>query len=209
MTGYGEFSAAAIAVAREAGAILRDGLGGPRQIAFKGQVDLVTEMDKRSEALIVGTLTARFPTTHEAARMVHTPQQMVDELDEIHVDLAVLFPDHLLKIAVLPQADYAAALARAYNAWLRAEWTARHPALLLVDENQGPTSSPCGKTLLKRHVEAKSRELQSAGLRRRRELLQLPPQQVHQRPVRHGHALGTARGAGRVNDIGQIRRLNP
>lgn len=61
MTGYGEFTVAAIAAAREAGAILREGLGGERQIAFKGQVDLVTEMDKRSEALIVGQLTARFP----------------------------------------------------------------------------------------------------------------------------------------------------
>ena len=77
-----------------------------------------------------GTLTARFPTSHEATRMVHTPEQMVAELRAIDVDLAVLFPDHLLKIAVLPQADYAAALARAYNAWLIEEWTSRHPALL-------------------------------------------------------------------------------
>jgi Amidohydrolase len=77
-----------------------------------------------------GTLTARFPTSHEATRMVHTPEQMVSELGEIGVDLAVLFPDHLLKIAVLPQADYAAALARAYNAWLIEEWTSRHDALL-------------------------------------------------------------------------------
>ena len=44
-----------------------------------------------------GTLTARFPTSHEATRMVHTPEQMVGELGEIGVDLAVLFPDHLLK----------------------------------------------------------------------------------------------------------------
>ena len=77
-----------------------------------------------------GTLTARFPTSHEATRMVHSPEQMVSELGEIGVDLAVLFPDHLLKLAVLPQADYAAALARAYNAWLIEEWTSRHPALL-------------------------------------------------------------------------------
>jgi myo-inositol-1(or 4)-monophosphatase len=61
MAGYGEFSAAAIGAAREAGAILREGLGRPRQIAYKGQVDLVTEMDKRSEALIVAALTDRFP----------------------------------------------------------------------------------------------------------------------------------------------------
>ena len=49
-----------------------------------------------------GTLTARFPTSHEATRMVHTPEQMVAELQAIHIDLAVLFPDHLLKLAVLP-----------------------------------------------------------------------------------------------------------
>jgi uncharacterized protein len=77
-----------------------------------------------------GTLTARFPTSHEAARMVHTPEQMVAELRALDIDLAVLFPDHLLKLAVLPQADYAAALARAYNAWLIAEWTSEHPELL-------------------------------------------------------------------------------
>src|SRR6201994_1716512 len=47
-----------------------------------------------------GTLTARFPTTHEATRMVHTPEQMVAELRAIDVDLAGLFPDPLLKIPV-------------------------------------------------------------------------------------------------------------
>ena len=59
--------------------------------------------------------------------MVHTPEQMVAELRAIDVDLAVLFPDHLLKLAVLPQAGYAAALARAYNAWLYDEWTFNYP----------------------------------------------------------------------------------
>src|SRR4249919_1634098 len=62
--------------------------------------------------------------------IVDTAEQMVAELREIHIDLAVLFPDHLLKLPVLPQADYAAALARAYNAWLVDQWTSRHDALL-------------------------------------------------------------------------------
>lgn len=61
MSAYGEFTAAAVEVAREAGATLRDGLGGPRQIAYKGQVDLVTEMDRRSEETIVGAITGKFP----------------------------------------------------------------------------------------------------------------------------------------------------
>ena len=39
-----------------------------------------------------GTLTARFPSSHEATRMVHTPAQMVAELGVLHIDLAVLFP---------------------------------------------------------------------------------------------------------------------
>jgi hypothetical protein len=30
--------------------------------------------------------------------MVTTAEQMRDELDEIHVDIGILFPDHLLKI---------------------------------------------------------------------------------------------------------------
>lgn len=88
MAGYGEFSAAAIDVAREAGAILREGLGGARQIAFKGTVDLVTEMDKRSEALIVGTLTARFPDHRVVAEEGSGPREgdspyrwLIDPLD--------------------------------------------------------------------------------------------------------------------------------
>jgi predicted TIM-barrel fold metal-dependent hydrolase len=77
-----------------------------------------------------GTLTARFPTAHEATRMVHTPDQMRRELSALHVDIAVLFPDHLLKLPVLPQIDYAAALARAYNRWLVEEWTSPERGLL-------------------------------------------------------------------------------
>jgi uncharacterized protein len=70
-----------------------------------------------------GSYQARFPTTHEGARMVTTPEQMERELHALHVDLAILFPDHLLKLPVLTQTDYAAALARAYNAWLVDKWT--------------------------------------------------------------------------------------
>jgi hypothetical protein len=61
---------------------------------------------------------ARFPSGHEGRRMVHTQEQMREELSEIHVDIGILFPDHLLKIALITQDDYASALARAYNAWL-------------------------------------------------------------------------------------------
>ncbi|MEW6635483.1 MAG: amidohydrolase, partial [Actinomycetota bacterium] len=46
-------------------------------------------------------LEAKFPSGHEARRMVHTPEQMREELDEIQVDIGILFPDHLLKLPVL------------------------------------------------------------------------------------------------------------
>ncbi len=73
---------------------------------------------------------ARFPSGHEGRRMVHTAAQMREELSEIHVDIGILFPDHLLKIALITQADYAAALARAYNAWLLEKWCSQEKGLL-------------------------------------------------------------------------------
>ena len=77
-----------------------------------------------------GSYQAKFPTAHEGARMVHSPEQMREELDEIHVDLGILFPDHLLKLPVLTQTEYAAALARAYNAWLVDQWASVEHGLL-------------------------------------------------------------------------------
>src|SRR5574337_617081 len=48
-------------LAREAGAILREGYGSAKTIEHKGAIDLVTEFDRRSEALIVGELRRAFP----------------------------------------------------------------------------------------------------------------------------------------------------
>lgn len=47
--------------AREAGSILRSGLGGVFQVDFKGEIDLVTEMDRRSEEYLIGQVRAHFP----------------------------------------------------------------------------------------------------------------------------------------------------
>jgi predicted TIM-barrel fold metal-dependent hydrolase len=77
-----------------------------------------------------GSYQAKFPTAHEGARMVHTPEQMRADLDALHVDLGLLFPDHLLKLPVLTQTEYAAALARAYNAWLVDQWASAERGLL-------------------------------------------------------------------------------
>ncbi len=57
-----DFLSVAVDVARSAGQLLRQELGGARRIHQKDTViNLVTEMDQRSEALIVGRLLAAFP----------------------------------------------------------------------------------------------------------------------------------------------------
>jgi myo-inositol-1(or 4)-monophosphatase len=53
--------AAATALAREAGAILLEGYGRAHRPERKGRIDLVTEYDRRSEALLLDRLRERFP----------------------------------------------------------------------------------------------------------------------------------------------------
>lgn len=48
-------------VAAEAGALLLDGLDRPKNVVHKGEVDLVTEYDRRSEELIADRLSRRYP----------------------------------------------------------------------------------------------------------------------------------------------------
>lgn len=50
-----------ISLARQAGALLLDGLTRPRQVELKGPFDLVTNIDRASEALIVGAIRDQFP----------------------------------------------------------------------------------------------------------------------------------------------------
>ena len=56
-----EFLSAAIEAAKEAGAAIRAEFERPKKISYKGEVDLVTESDKHSEAIIVSRLRAGFP----------------------------------------------------------------------------------------------------------------------------------------------------
>jgi myo-inositol-1(or 4)-monophosphatase len=54
--------AIAVEAARSAGKLLREALGGTRRISYKGHpTNLVTEMDRRSETLIVDRLRQAFP----------------------------------------------------------------------------------------------------------------------------------------------------
>jgi myo-inositol-1(or 4)-monophosphatase len=48
-------------MAREAGALLKENFGREQTIEHKGRIDLVTEMDRRSEDLIVKRIQAAFP----------------------------------------------------------------------------------------------------------------------------------------------------
>src|SRR5215469_6694427 len=52
---------AAVEIARKAGEILCEEFTRPPEISYKGDVDIVTQADKRSEQLIVRRLTELFP----------------------------------------------------------------------------------------------------------------------------------------------------
>src|SRR3990172_3850315 len=56
-----EFLNVAREAALRAGRLLRENLNGTREISYKGEINLVTEMDRRSERAAVETLLAAFP----------------------------------------------------------------------------------------------------------------------------------------------------
>jgi myo-inositol-1(or 4)-monophosphatase len=61
MSGTNPFLEVAIEAAREAGAILMTEFGRPVSISYKGEVDIVTQADRRSEQAIVTRLRSHFP----------------------------------------------------------------------------------------------------------------------------------------------------
>ena len=58
----------------------------------------------------------------QRSQIVWSAEQMRSELDEFSIDIGVIFPDHFLMIAALPNASYAGAIARAYHHWLKNHW---------------------------------------------------------------------------------------
>jgi predicted TIM-barrel fold metal-dependent hydrolase len=58
-----------------------------------------------------------------------SPDAMRRELDDLHVNVAILFPDHLLSLAMVREPAFAVALARSYNDWLADRWLRREPTL--------------------------------------------------------------------------------
>lgn len=56
--------------------------------------------------------------------IVWNAAQMRRELNDLHIDIGILFPDHFLKIPAVPDPAYAAALGQAYNRWIEELWLA-------------------------------------------------------------------------------------
>jgi predicted TIM-barrel fold metal-dependent hydrolase len=62
-------------------------------------------------------------------QIVSSPGAMRRELDDLHVNVAILFPDHLLSLAMVREPAFAVALARSYNDWLADRWLRHEPTL--------------------------------------------------------------------------------
>src|SRR5579862_5311048 len=76
-------------------------------------------------------------------KTVTSVAEMRKNLDELGVDMAVIFPDALLTLAAIRQDDYAVALARAYNRWLTEKWLGEDHGLLgaVVAPHQNPAAA--------------------------------------------------------------------
>ncbi len=64
-----------------------------------------------------------------ANRSVPTAADMRAALSGLGIDIGILFPDHMLLFAGIPNIEYATFLARAYNRWLLQEWLRQEPGL--------------------------------------------------------------------------------
>ena len=70
-----------------------------------------------------------FPGGSNRRQTASTAAEMRGGLDALHVDQAVLFPDHLLSLAMVRDPAFASALARAYNRWLHERWLTEERSL--------------------------------------------------------------------------------
>ncbi len=95
-------------LARQAGEILRAGFGKQHIVEHKGAIDLVTEMDKCSEAFLLDAITQRFPThriiAEENGEQAGDPQRLwyIDPLDGT-VNYAHGIPIYCVSIAYAEQ----------------------------------------------------------------------------------------------------------
>jgi uncharacterized protein len=92
-----------------------------------------------------------FPGGSNRRQIAASAAEMRQGLDALHVDQAVLFPDHLLSLAMVRDPAFATALARAYNRWLHERWLTEEHSLkgALVIAPQNPEA---GADDIRRHA---------------------------------------------------------
>lgn len=92
-----------------------------------------------------------FPGGSNRRQVATSAAEMREGLDALRVDQAVLFPDHLLSLAMVRDPAFATALARAYNGWLHERWLQEEPSLkgALVIAPQNPQA---GADDIRRHA---------------------------------------------------------
>src|SRR5215831_18564385 len=92
-----------------------------------------------------------FPGGSNRRQIAASAKEMRDGLDQLHVNQAVLFPDHLLSLAMVRDPAFAATLARSYNRWLYERWLTEEPTLrgALVIAPQDPAA---GAADIRRHA---------------------------------------------------------
>jgi myo-inositol-1(or 4)-monophosphatase len=82
-----DYVGVAVEAAKLGGDVLKQSYGQDKKIEYKSEIDIVTEVDKRSEKLIVGLLTSRFPQhsilAEEGTDIIHTSEfrWVIDPLD--------------------------------------------------------------------------------------------------------------------------------
>jgi predicted TIM-barrel fold metal-dependent hydrolase len=81
-----------------------------------------------------------FPGGSNRRQIASSARELREGLDGLHVDQAVLFPDHLLSLAMVRDPSFATTLARAYNRWLYERWLTEESSLkgALVIAPQNP-----------------------------------------------------------------------
>ncbi len=92
-----------------------------------------------------------FPGGSNRRQIVTSAVELRASLDDLRVNKAVLFPDHLLYLAMVRDPDFAATLARSYNQWLLEHWLREDPTLrgALVVAPQDPEA---GAADIRRHA---------------------------------------------------------
>ena len=93
-----------------------------------------------------------WPGGSNRPQIVTSPAAMRRELDQLHVDVAVLFPDHLLSLAMVRDPGFAVGLARAYNDWLADRWL-RHEPTLRGSVVIPPQSPAAGAAEIRKHAD--------------------------------------------------------